>query len=370
MDEIEETAISWTLGKMVIEASKAVQPRSYALENAWANRLPLQFGLARFEQRLADVGIQAIWAYGFVAFCLLVCAFGSVRRKLQVSAFLSSHKRRKPSFPGDVPIQPTPLRGWKMFGGNGSAESYSIEDGYDLSAPSASSRPFTTGRLRLWSRKLRNALSHGRLSNPHTSSGGYDPRHRPFTRHASMPLGTLSTPSFHQGGYLSQPPSPKGERFFTPAFSSSSNLSIPQTRAGSTSPEDGYPLHASASSVQIAPNPTPSINSSPPKLKSGRPARPKQNSHNTSLLSPKERGGGGWNDPPISMLSVHGTGHGQGSHGDLGSQASGTLTPTASGGFDALSRQSSRVNLSELGLAQRSASRSGTPHLPHDDGTS
>ena len=35
MDEVGETAISWTLGKMVIEASKAVPPRSLVVENAW-----------------------------------------------------------------------------------------------------------------------------------------------------------------------------------------------------------------------------------------------------------------------------------------------------------------------------------------------
>ena len=67
MDEVDQTAISWTLGKMVIEASKAIQPRSHSLEVAWIDKMRLHH-LHGLESRLNDYGIQAVWAYGFIAF--------------------------------------------------------------------------------------------------------------------------------------------------------------------------------------------------------------------------------------------------------------------------------------------------------------
>ncbi|RSH95196.1 Golgi apyrase [Saitozyma podzolica] len=391
MDEVGETAISWTLGKMVIEASKAVQPRSAALENAWTNRIHagLGAGLGKFEQQLAHVGIQAIWAYSFIAFMLLACLFNTLRRRGRFILASVAPKRRKRSISGEIIVPPSltaaPSRSWWPFG---TTETYSIEDGFDLSGgPGSSSLSSksagsagraTLGRLRLWSRKLGHAAArHAPLASlfPQKNGSHYDlltPRSRPMARHASMPLGSLKSTSYTGtgGGYGSQPPSPKSsDRFFTPGFST---LSIPSTRNTSASPEPGYSLHASASasSVQIAPSPSPSITSSPPRTKTARPVRGRTNSnHNhNQLLSPTDITSG-WNDPPMNML-----GHGHPSHqhqqiyGEPLSLSAGTLTPTA-GGFEAqsLSRQSSRVNLSELGLAQRSASRAGTPHLPYDD---
>lgn len=67
----------------------------------------------------------------------------------------------------------------------------------------------------------------------------------------------------------------------------------------------------------------------------------------------------GWNDPPVSMFGQM--------YGDVGAPGSGGgLTPNGihgtGTGFEApISRNSSRVNLSEIGLAQRSASRAGNP---------
>jgi Golgi apyrase len=320
MDEIGETAISWTLGKMVIEASKAVQPRSAALEAAWTSRLP-SLGLGHVEQRLNAMGIETIWAYGFFALFLVLCIFNSVRRKLRWSCTsLSSPRRgRKPSIPRDVPLSASTGWTWPW-----KAEEYtSVEDGLDFAAAKSMSKG-KTGTWRLWSRRLAKTLK--RASFAHTDQP------RRTQRHASMPLTTTSRAS--STPWSSQPPSPRTGSgfFFTPA------LGIP----------GGTPSESSS------PSPGGAVTTSPPRTRGGRPSpRTRTNSHSghqaAKLGVPDSMG---WNDPPMALLA----------HED-----GGTLTPTAQRGYEHnISRQSSRVNLSELGLAQRNASRAATPHGFHE----
>jgi hypothetical protein len=96
-----------------------------------------------------------------------------------------------------------------------------------------------------------------------------------------------------------------------------------------------------------------SMSSSPPRTKAVRPFQARQ-----TIVS-NGNNDKGWNDPPSGMFN-------QG-YGELSASASGGLTPSGSihgagTGFEPpLSRKSSRVNLHEMGLAQRSASRAGTP---------
>ena len=310
MDEIGETAISWTLGKMVIEASKAVQPRSAAVEAAWTSRLP-DLGLGHVEQRLNALGIQTIWAYGFMTFFLIICIFNYVRRKLRWNPFFAGPKRgRKFS----IPAQSTTSRqrAWPW-----SKDQYhSLEDGLDLPGKSAS-KP-VAGSLRLFSRRLAQTIRRG----PWTHSD----RSRP-NRHASLPL--TSATYTRNDGWASQPPSPLGS-YFTPAQA-----------LGTTSPTESR-LSSNPSSV------TGMSTSSPPRSKAARPSKTRQNSHTgLSKLSIPDGNGSGWNDPPIMMLG----------------KEEGTRSYEKG-----ISRQSSRVNLSEIGLAQRSSSRATTPH-DFDDAT-
>ncbi len=352
MDEVGETAISWTLGKMVIEASKAVQPRSNAIEQAWARRLP-GLALDRFEHRMNDLGIQTIWAYGFVAFFLLACVFTSLRRRFRFSFMPSPQRGRKPSVSGDAPVPATITRSWPWTAVS-HENGYSVEDGIDLISTRPATRA-TIGRIRLWSIRLGNIVKRNIPFGHHMDS-------RPRAmRQASMPLTSTSLSSTpFASGYQSQLPSPKQNSFFfTPA---NGNLSVPSTRPASTTPEPR--TNGSASTVAVSPSQTPTLTASPPRLKgSGRPAaRPRQNSSNSrlpTLTLPEGKVARGWKDPPMSAFN----------DAIDDRVPSGMLTPTARSGYEhTLSRNSSRVNLSEIGLAQRSASRAATPY-DLEDGT-
>ncbi|WVQ81082.1 hypothetical protein IAT38_003204 [Cryptococcus sp. DSM 104549] len=361
MDEVGETAISWTLGKMVIEASKAVQPRSSAMESAWMERLEYLRLPGALEDKLEDFGIQVVWAYAFIAFVLIGCMFS--RRKTPTSA---SNRRRKPSISSPY-SPPATWRTWLGGWSTGRDDTISLEDGglADTSA-SGKSRFATPGRLRLWSLRLTNIINkYLPFSRPDRrptglglgGMGGILPR----ARHNSMPLiplagGGAGSTSAHlsptSGGNYSQPGSPRAQysSFFTPASPHypSGTLSPAVPRAGSITPDASHHTGiSSATSVSPAP---PSIPSSPPprsSFKASRPIKPRQNSHN--FMGGNGGEGMGWNDPPVGMLGAVG--------GSLETGGA-VLTPMVAG---ALSRNSSRVNLSELGLAQRSMSRTGTP---------
>jgi Golgi apyrase len=323
MDEVDQTAISWTLGKMVIEASKAVQPRSSALESAWLDGLH-----HHVEHRLNSVGIQAIWAYGFIAFAFAFCLFTQIRRKYRLFGYSNGYRRgRKPSVSQGRPISPTsPGWCWPLSTSSETSSGYSsLEEGIDLT-PVKPSRP-TVGRLRVWSFRLSSFL---RRKLPFTSSA----RSR-TSRHASMPLTNAYAYRPSTDGYPSQPTSPGSNSFFIPA-STSQIMTAPSTRPSSTTPDNGRP----STSLSI------SNLTSPPRTKAVRPFTTRQQS--TAAYGAGPSGSDkGWNDPPNTMFGQP--------YGDSGTLGTGGLTPGS------LSRKSSRVNLHEVGLAQRSASRAGTP---------
>lgn len=369
MDEVGETAISWTLGKMVIEASRAVQPRSAAVEKAWASKLHmLGLSLDRFEAKLDSLGIQALWAYVFTAFVLGSCLFGWLKRRSQNGA--AARRGRKPSVSGDSPLSSG--NGWwtAALRFNDDSPGYtSLEDGPDPVSTRSSPRT-TFGRLSIWTLRLGRALGRNIPFGPH--------RNRRAARHASLPMtNTYSTP-LQSGGRtpsFSQPASPKAS-YFTPmthSISAVGALTVPSTRPGSVSPE----LRASASSVSLnaashhSPMATPEPLTSPRKGQGARPPRSRTNSNNgTYPLSLGRSGaeGAGWNDPPAAMLGTnghHGHAHAHAHGHGLGHETV-NLTPSVNGGFErTLSRQSSRVNLNDIGMIQRSASRAGTPRQEH-----
>ncbi|WVR08958.1 hypothetical protein IAU60_006017 [Kwoniella sp. DSM 27419] len=361
MDEVGATAISWTLGKMVIEASKAVRPRSVAAESAWSAKLG-NLPLGGWEERLEKMGIQTIWAYGFVTFFVLACVFTTLRRRWRGKP---GTKRNRKS----------------------SAASYSIEEGFSSDSSTMSSsggskaRFATPGRIRLWTLRMTQA------TNRYIPVGLHLGRHAPLTRPSGLPRhNSMPLPMLSGGPYTptnSQPPSPRGlaGSFFTPAYAQTStasgNLTVPTTRPSSTSPELGLgglgkgtaysssSIRSLAASGSSSPVPT----GSPPRVKSTRGKM--RNASYPYLAAAGAASGsgantsGGWNDPPTSMLS-HSHGHSltqnpydqvDSRSGGLGMSMSGTLTPTAAN----LSRNSSRVNLVDMGGMAMRASRAGTP---------
>lgn len=340
MDEVDQTAISWTLGKMVIEASKAVQPRSLAIEGAWLEKLHLH----GIEHRLNDMGIQTIWAIGFVGFALAVCLFTQVRRKFRLFGYGGNQRRgRKPSFSQGPPISPTSGGWcWPLRASSDSGSGYSsLEEGFDLT-PTKPSRP-AVGRLRVWSLRLSSFLRRKVTTLPFHRS---ETRSRTM-RHASMPLtSSYSYRNSSEGYQSSQPSSPRSNSFFVPATSAQVSLA-PLSRPPSAAPEGRNATLATTS---------------PPRTKAVRPFQARQFSGvpyaNSSAANGSEKG---WNDPPNALFALP--------FGDVGTPGSGGgLTPNMGGisglgtGFEPpLSRKSSRINLNEMGLAQRSTSRAGTP---------
>lgn len=424
MDQVGETAISWTLGKVVIEASKAVQPRSTEMEGWWMRhlnlgsmRLPLSLPIPKhLEGKLEDLGLSAVWVYAVVAFFLVGMPFSRSNRR-GGSSGTGMARRRKPS----LSSPPLPVRPWFTFpsflSGPAADPSLSIEDGPDLSPTSStSSNSFSgsgtgggsasgklrivPGRLRLWSLRISNTINKYLPSSLPFSLGNSNSRQRgaahelwsgiglglPRARHNSMPMigmGSNTAPgvgllSPSGGGGYSQPGSPRSvpTSFFTPA--SVPGIGGLNMGLGCLTPETAHTGISSATSV--SPSPSLASTSSPPpprsSLKSGKAGRPFKSRQNSYNLHPHHGplgfhsvgegvgvgvGGGGWNDPPLAMLSAPSSGVGPSGSGTA--DDGGVLTPTANGGLSngALSRNSSRANLSELGLAQRSMSRTGTP---------
>jgi hypothetical protein len=294
MDEVDNTAISWTLGKIVIEASKAVR-----VEGSGSRLID---GIS-FGPRVSEL-TAAMWAYLLVACAIVALLFSALRRRRL------RRRKSRPSFLGiglGLPCQ---------------------DDGYAYEEAGAK-RP--AGSFRLWSQRVANTLRRT------VSSGGTS---RPGNRrHASMPLSASQSNLHSQSrgtssASSSQPPSPRAAGFGTPGYPRTFSMDTPPA---ATPPRGG------------ARNPRPS-----PRKGASTPYLGGTNS-------------GGWNDPPSSML-----GSGAVSavstpldEEDLSASApAAMLTPSASSVAEhTLSRQSSRVNLSELGLAQRSTTRTNTPHI-------
>lgn len=288
MDEVGKTAISWTLGKVVIEASRSVAQSASPQGINW-------------RAHTTQVSPVILFCYAIVAGLILYFLFTLLRRRRCL------RRKRGASY--------SALSSY--FASSSSAD----EEEGDTYSPPAKRRPT---KLKLWSRRVTNALRRN-VSLGHM--GLERPRGQ---RHASMPLSTPTAMS------QSQPPSPRGNgRSF-------SMMDLPGALPNTP------PLGSSSSVASSTP----------------RPPRVRQNSGN-GLLDPHYSGlsreQGGWNDPPIAMFArsrVSTDGHATPAQGyESGAEEewpakkrNGVLTPSAG-----LSRNSSRANLSELGLAQRSS---------------
>lgn len=149
MDEVDETAISWTLGKIVIEASKAVGPTPAP---------GIRLGNLRIPMHLSEL-TGLMWGYIFVFMALIILLFSTVRRRRLLRRF------RLPCLEAERDEESGEKR---------------------------------SSKLALWSRRMANGFRRTRV---------------PLRRHASMPLSSTaswsqpSSPSTFTP--MDQPPSPR-----------------------------------------------------------------------------------------------------------------------------------------------------------------
>ncbi|KAJ9117282.1 hypothetical protein QFC20_000428 [Naganishia adeliensis] len=342
MDSIGDTAISWTLGKMVIEASRGVDPHGHSperigLNNKWTQiwyegttRVGNVLGVPVLENKLSSYGIELFWFSYLILVAVVLSVYFSLRRRCWLSqgsikSSITTNRRRKQSDAGEV-------RDWMRRRSPGMMP---LSD--DLLVPSPRPRPFGLNRLKLLGYRVAGLVDRA-------SSWTSRSRRSRITRRDSEPgMGLLPLPqddpsSYSMASSLSLPASPRigGEAFFTPAQdlgqgSAPSHMQFASTISGPPSPAGSSALrHGGLSSK--------------PSFSSLRAKR----SYPALSMSTTPRG---WNDPPISALGL--------SEVPAPNQE-GVLMPNLplKGSENAISRNSSRINLSEYGrLAPRPVSR-------------
>jgi Golgi apyrase len=338
VDTIGETAVSWTLGKMVIEASKAVKPHGHDVaqpvgthsrwSQAWTvgrGRVGQALGLPKFERKMDELGLDVFWVFFTIILIFVGLAYAVLRRRFWLTK-ASLQKRRKRSDAGEV-------RDWMRMRSQASS---SAEEG--LLPASPKTLWSGTSRLKPYVHKFSTLVAKV------THNGRREKASRPtWNRQVTSPHpGHIEMPErsevYSTSTSMSLPGSPKAhESFFVPAHSDSTPVAI-----------NGF-----ADKHELTPRPSPSktalqlmsdgsrslsAKSSPGSLRSKRTSPLPMTSANGEAT-----GTGGWNDPPGSVFgATDATGH------LLGAK-----------GLSSLSRSSSRINLEEYGgsLAVRPISR-------------
>lgn len=254
-----------------------------------------------------------MWGYIFVGAAIITILINAVRRRRPLRR---KHRRGNSG---------------SKFLGLGHPCPGGPDDAYEYEEAGEGKRP--KSKWAMWFRRVSQTVRRGNTISE-----------RRGQRHASLPLSS-------SGGWSSQPSSPRSVSGF------STQTHTPPSYPRSFSMAD---MSASASAAATPPL--------PPKgtARSNRPSpRPRQNSGNSPYLAPTTSGG--WNDPPMTLLATTSPSLNTASLPGYDSSTDderprSVLTPSAGPGHEqALSRQSSRVNLSDMGLAQRS--RNNTPHI-------
>jgi hypothetical protein len=352
LDAIGETAISWTLGKMVIEASKAVNLHGYGdsrlgISDRWRSALQLgsdrltdAIQLDKVHATLQGYGIEVLWAYCFVGIIMLGVVVSLFRRRRSRISGFATPKRRKPSNAG----QP-----WISEG--------RAEEGVGGMMTSPRSKSAVGGRLKVWMYRFSKAA---RRIFP-----AAEQRRPPLRHQQSAPAGSLLLSDL--GGLradpasfppaFSQPVSPKPTSpFFVPAYnngSPSGRRSVAGDRDGS-SPSSAYGSSTLSHKTSFG-----ALNRSKSRVAS----------HNVPLESSMLAApSGGWNDPPYAVLSASTSlrdGDDESSRGP-----SSVLIPPAGDGVAStvLSRNSSRATLSDMGFGPKPIPRVSTPGYSDDPG--
>lgn len=325
LDTVGETAISWTLGKMVIEASKGVKPHGHRkgpvgiagkVAAAWSHgtdRLHDAIGLPVLEDKMAAHGIDATWAY--LGFWMLLLAAFLFSRKRSGARY---GRRRKAS----------DAASWAR-----STEEYlKVEE---QSSTSPTSKSAGSGSLRHVGNRLSSILRQWGFQRR-----AHEPRPR-SRRHSTAPPGgnvTLSdvssrdgnTATYSSSSSLSLPPSPRADAsFFTPAYNPSpSDVDLSVDQLSTPTSRGKMPLPGTRSPSGRRPNSLASPRSGTPNLR-GVARRITPQSH------------GGWNDPPSAIFEEY----------NSSQDGSSVLIPPAASGEigGMLSRNSSRISLVDAG---------------------
>jgi Golgi apyrase len=333
MDTIGDTAISWTLGKMVIEASRGVDPHGHepdhvGLNNEWTQiwrdgttRVGSALGVPALENKLSTYGIELVWFSYLVLVVAVLSVYFSLRRRCWLTqGSITSSRRRKDSDVGAV-------RDWMRR----RSSALPIPDGL----PSSRSRSLGINRFKLLGYRVAGLASNWTSRSKRMQSNRRDTE--PGMTLLSLPERDPS--SYSRSSSLSLPPSPRerNESFFTPAQDFSQNAT---------------PMHKQFSSTLSgppSPSASPSVRHGGLSHKSSMSALRSKRSH---PKLPMMTSSSGWNDPPVSALGLSDV-HDPNEEGVL-------LPNLAAKGSEtkAISRNSSRINLSEYGrLAPRPASR-------------
>ena len=336
VDTIGETAVSWTLGKMVIEASKAVKPHGHVAQpvgthsrwsQAWTvgrGKVHHALGLPKLESKMDELGLDVFWVFFTIALILVGLAYAVLRRRFWLTKG-SLYKRRKRSDAGEV-------RDWMR---RRSQSTVLVEEGLLPSSPKTLWSG--TSRLKPYVHKLSTLVAKVTHTNKREKAV------RPtWNRQSSSPhVGHIEMPErsevYSTSTSMSLPGSPKHESFFVPALGESTptlanGFSDKHELASRSTP--------SKSALQLMNDGSRSLSakSSPSGLRNKRTSPLPMTTSNGDPSSTT-----GWNDPPGSAFgSTEATGH------LLSSKA-----------LSSLSRSSSRINLEEYGgsLAVRPISR-------------
>lgn len=341
---------------MVIEASKAVKLHGHhderlGIQDRWKHAL-LQGGgrlsgamhLDDVQAKLEGYGITAFWAYWFIGVAMLGVLLSLFRRRLRRGAPASSGKRRKPS---DV--------GMEWTRGDGS-----------LATSLLRGRPVVGGRLKIWMYRLSSKVN--RIFSPRSSLSHSLPQRRPSMRYqqsapAGLSMGELRPMESGFVGPTSQPPSPPalgpgGSHFFVPGYAASPPEAGRRSMADRADASGSLSHSPSSTSVRTHglahKGSTTSLNRSKPRQFSSNL------SHESSSLNISS---GGWNDPPYTAFQHHAD-----SDDDaIRTNSSSVLIPHGADG-EILSRNSSRVSLSDLSNGPRPIPRVSTPVTAIDPG--
>lgn len=361
VDTIGETAVSWTLGKMVIEASKSVKPHGYVAKPVGTNAKWSQMwdvgrgkvydalGLPTIESKLDRYGVDIFWIFLALTLLVIGLVFTTLRRSrfwlTRGGAHLLHSKRRKQSGAGGD------VRDWMRRRPTPTASSL-VDQESGLSGTASPQRKwFGPSKFKPWAHWMVTRV-------PRFISGG----------HAQKKAEAASS----VGGYGIAPSSPNSRASqislpdWSERYSSSMSTSLP------TTPSQNGPTFIPANNLPSDYGLTSEHLSSPSKLKKSSDASRLTPSSSTTSLRPKRSwlnmssaasskgaslaeagaaagmttiGGGssGWNDPPVSVFGGVGgldTGH------HLGAKSRGPL-----------SRSSSRVNLEEFAKSGLSTMR-------------
>lgn len=339
VDTIGETAVSWTLGKMVIEASKSVKPHGHVPQpvgthskwsQAWTvgrGRVHHALGLPKLESKMDELGLDVFWVFFAVTLIVVGLAYTVLRRRFWLTkASLFNSKRRKRSDAADV-------RDWMRR--RSQTASSSVEEGLLPSSPKTLWSG--TSRLKPYVHKISTLVAKVTHSNKRERTA------RPtWNRQASSPnVGHIEMPErsevYSTATSMSLPGSPKAhESFFIPAHSEATPAPVNSL----ADKLEFTPRSASKMPLQMMSDGSRSLSakSSPGGLRSKRTSPLPMTSANV-----ESTGTGGWNDPPGGVFGpADATGH------LLGSKS-----------LSSLSRSSSRINLEEYAgsLAVRPISR-------------